>query len=145
MQELWTACFIPSNLPSTFQKSESAMIWCAVWRNSKIKKNSEQIDRHTDREIQCVPRMDLNGSRRAQIYPPDSSLSHVSSHVSSRISLFLAPFRTKFLLFFLSRMGSRYWSISAARARAQQQTSRTTLLLSIDGTDRRTDGHPTVT
>jgi len=39
-------------------------------------------------------------------------------------------------------------SISAARARAQQQTRRTSLLLSIDGTDRRTDGrtdgHPTV-
>jgi len=30
--------------------------------------------------------------------------------------------------------------ISAAEARAQQQTSRTPLLLSIDGTDRRTDG-----
>jgi len=28
---------------------------------------------------------------------------------------------------------------------AQQQTRRTPLLLSIDGADRRTDGHPTVT
>jgi len=40
-------------------------------------------------------------------------------------------------------------SISATGARAQQQTSRTPLLLSINGTDkrvdRRTDGHPTVT
>jgi len=34
--------------------------------------------------------------------------------------------------------------ISCAQG-AQQQTSRTSLLLSIDGTDRRTDGHPTVT
>jgi len=31
-------------------------------------------------------------------------------------------------------------SISVARARALQQTSRTSLLLSINGTDRRTDG-----
>ena len=37
--------------------------------------------------------------------------------------------------------GGRCWSIAA---RAQQQTSRTSLLLSIDGTDRRTDGHSTV-
>jgi len=36
--------------------------------------------------------------------------------------------------------GGRCRSISTARARAQQQTSRTLLLLSIDGTDRRTDG-----
>jgi len=39
--------------------------------------------------------------------------------------------------------------ICAARARAQQQTSRMSLLLSIDGTDRQTDGrtegHLTVT
>jgi len=33
-----------------------------------------------------------------------------------------------------------YRSISAARAGAQQQTSRTPLQLSIDGTDRQTDG-----
>jgi len=33
----------------------------------------------------------------------------------------------------------------AAVARAQQQTSRTPLLLSFDGTDRQTDGHPAVT
>ena len=42
------------------------------------------------------------------------------------------------------RAGGRYWS---ARAQAQQQTSRTSLLLSIDGTARqthaRTDGHRT--
>ena len=37
-----------------------------------------------------------------------------------------------------------YRSTSAADARAQQQT-RLPSLLSIDGTDRRTDGHPTVT
>ena len=35
-----------------------------------------------------------------------------------------------------------YRSISAVRARAQQQTNRTSLLLSIDGTDRRTDIRP---
>jgi len=35
--------------------------------------------------------------------------------------------------------------ISAACARAQQQTRRTLLLLSIIGTDKQTDGHPTVT
>ena len=34
---------------------------------------------------------------------------------------------------------SSYWSISAARARAQQQTSCTSLLLSMDTRDRRTD------
>jgi len=34
---------------------------------------------------------------------------------------------------------------SAAGACAQQQTSRTPLLLSIDGTDGRTEGHPAVT
>jgi len=33
----------------------------------------------------------------------------------------------------------------ALGARAQQQTSRTSMLLSIDGTDRQTDGQPTVT
>jgi len=36
------------------------------------------------------------------------------------------------------RRGS-YRSISAARAQAEQQTRRTSLLLSTDGTDRRTD------
>jgi len=35
-----------------------------------------------------------------------------------------------------------YRSISAARAGAQQQTSRTPLQLSIDGTDRQTDAGP---
>ena len=35
-------------------------------------------------------------------------------------------------------------SISAARARPQQQIRRPSLLLSIDGTDGRMDGHPTV-
>jgi len=42
----------------------------------------------------------------------------------------------------LVRDARSYRSISAAGA--QQQTCRTPLLLSIDGTDRRTDGHPTV-
>jgi len=36
--------------------------------------------------------------------------------------------------------GSSYQWISAARARRQQQTRRPPLLLSIDGTDRQTDG-----
>ena len=36
-------------------------------------------------------------------------------------------------------------SLSISAARAQQQTSRMPLLLSIEGTDRRTDGHPVVT
>ena len=40
----------------------------------------------------------------------------------------------------VSRGSSSYRSISAARARPQQQTRRPPLLLSIDGTDRRTDG-----
>jgi len=40
----------------------------------------------------------------------------------------------------MSRGSSSYRSISAARARPQQQTRRTSLLLSIDGTDRLTDG-----
>jgi len=39
---------------------------------------------------------------------------------------------------FVAKRGCSYPSISAARARAQQQTSRTPLLLLIDGTDRRT-------
>jgi len=38
-----------------------------------------------------------------------------------------------------------YRSISAADAGAQQQTRRPPMLLSIDGTDRRTDGRPTIT
>ena len=38
-----------------------------------------------------------------------------------------------------------YRSISAASARAEQKTNRTPLLLSIDGTDGRTDGHMTIT
>ena len=41
--------------------------------------------------------------------------------------------------------GSSHRSIFAARARAQQQTRRPPLLLSIDGTDGQTDGHSTVT
>ena len=40
----------------------------------------------------------------------------------------------------MSRTGSSYRSISAARARAQQQTRRPPMLLSIDGTDGQTDG-----
>ena len=36
------------------------------------------------------------------------------------------------------------WYLLRARARPQQQTRRPLLLLSIDGTDRRTDGHSTV-
>jgi len=43
------------------------------------------------------------------------------------------------------RGASSYRSTSAARARAQQQTSRTSLLLSTDETDGRTHGHPIVT
>jgi len=39
------------------------------------------------------------------------------------------------------RGASSYRSIYAARAGAQQQSSSTSLLLSIDGTDRRTDTH----
>jgi len=42
--------------------------------------------------------------------------------------------------FRMSRGSSHYRSISAARARPQQQTRRPPLLLSSDGTDRRTDG-----
>jgi len=38
-----------------------------------------------------------------------------------------------------------YRSTSAADARADQQQTRLPPLLSIDGTDRRRDGHPTVT
>jgi len=45
----------------------------------------------------------------------------------------------------LSAGACNYRSISAAGARTQQQTSRTPLLLSIDGTDRRMDGHRIVT
>jgi len=41
----------------------------------------------------------------------------------------------------MSRGSSSYRSISAARARPQQQTSRPPLLLSIDGTDGQTDGN----
>jgi len=41
----------------------------------------------------------------------------------------------------MSRGSSSYRSISAARARPQQQTRRPLLLLSIDGTDGRTDGN----
>jgi len=40
----------------------------------------------------------------------------------------------------MSRSSSSYRSIFAARARPQQQTRRLPLLLSIDGTDRQTDG-----
>jgi len=40
----------------------------------------------------------------------------------------------------MSRTGSSYRSISAARARPQQQTHQPVMLLSIDGTDRQTDG-----
>jgi len=40
----------------------------------------------------------------------------------------------------MSRGSSGYRSMSAARARPQQQTRRPPLLLSIDGTDRQTDG-----
>jgi len=39
---------------------------------------------------------------------------------------------------FVAKRGRSYSSISAAGARAQQQTSRTPLLLLIDGTNRRT-------
>jgi len=47
--------------------------------------------------------------------------------------------RTKIYAGRMSRGSSSYRSISAARARPQQQTRRPPLLLSIDGTDRRTD------
>ena len=52
--------------------------------------------------------------------------------------------RTKIYAARVSRGGSSYRETYAARARPQQQTHRPPLLLSIDGTDRRTDGHSTV-
>ena len=48
--------------------------------------------------------------------------------------------RTKIYAARMLRGSSSYRSISAARARPQQQTRRLPLLLSIDGTDRRMDG-----
>ena len=52
--------------------------------------------------------------------------------------------RTKIYAARMSCSSSSYRSIFAARARPQQQTRRPPLLLSIDGTDGRTDGHGTV-
>jgi len=52
--------------------------------------------------------------------------------------------RTRIYAVRMSRDSSSYRSMSAARARPQQQTRRPPLLLSIDGTDRRTNGHWTV-
>ena len=52
--------------------------------------------------------------------------------------------RTKIYAARVSRGGSSYRETYAARARPQQQTRRPPLLLSIDGTDGRTDGHSTV-
>jgi len=52
--------------------------------------------------------------------------------------------RTRIYAVRMSRDSSSYRSMSAARARPQQQTRRPPLLLSIDGTDRRTKGHWTV-
>ena len=48
--------------------------------------------------------------------------------------------RTKIYAACVSRGSSSCRSVSAAGARLQQQTRRPLLLLSIDGTDRRTDG-----
>ena len=48
--------------------------------------------------------------------------------------------RTKIYAARMSRGSSSYRSTFAARAQPQQQTRRPLLLLSIDGTDERTDG-----
>jgi len=61
----------------------------------------------------------------------------------SALSLIVLSALNMILLGLLPSVGCRrtsYQSISAASARVQQQTSRTPLLLSIDGTDGRTDG-----
>jgi len=66
------------------------------------------------------------------------SLPHHSTSLHNNLSTCLRFVQLQ------SNFRSSYRSISAARARPQQQTHRQPLLLSIDGTDRQTDGHSTV-
>ena len=72
------------------------------------------------------------------------SLMHAFDSIISTSILDLLAGRTKIYAARVSRGNSSYWSIFTARARAQQQTCRPPLLLSIDGTDGRMDGRSVV-